>query len=509
MEMIAYQPELSPALPVVIGNIDYHQYRVTLKRIDQLLRNSGVESSFTRHYLAEAERRGREHAADAGCAYRAPSAKVVARLAEHAVLALRCNIIRILESNSYRRTSQRLADSPLLQWFCGINRMDVIKVPSKSSIERYDKSVPESVLREVVNQLTRAAADVDGQGQSVIGLETPLSLSTLLLDTTCVKANIHFPVDWVLLRDASRTLLKAIVLIRKQGLKNRMTSPADFSKSVNRLCIEMTHTRRRKDGLKHRKRVLRLLKKMSRRIDRHARRHRNLLANQWQQTDLSEDEARQIIARIDNIRGQLPAAIKQAHERIIGGRRVANKDKTLSLYESDIYVIVRGKSGSEVEFGNTFLLAEQQAGVIVDWDLLKGSKSDSKLVKGSLGRFGQAFGELPDAVVGDRGFDSPDNRNAPRNAGHPGMYNAICPKSPKALSERMKETRFCELQNRRSQSEGRIGIFKNNFLGRLFRSKGFGSRQRDITWSVLTHNLWVIGRLSQADDNRNRHTQAA
>lgn len=505
MEMVTYQPELSPALPVVVGNFDYHQYRSTLERIDELLRITGIESSFIKYYLAEAERRNHEIAAEDGIVYRAPGTMAVARLQEHAVLALRCNIVRILESNSYRRMSQRLADSPLLQWFCGINRLDVIKVPSKSTIERYDKAVPEAVLREVVDQLTRAAAASDDQGQSGIGLKAPLSLSTFLLDTTCVKANIHFPVDWVLLRDAARTLLKAVVLIRKQGLKNRMASPADFAKSVNRLCIEMTHTRRRKDGLKHRKRVLRLLKKISHRIDRHARKHRDMLASHWQQTDLSEGEARQIIARIDSICAQLPAAIKQAHERIIGGRRVANKDKTLSLYEPDINVIVRGKSGSEVEFGNTFLLAEQHDGVIVDWDLLKTSKSDSKLLQGSLDRFGQTFGKLPAAIVGDRGFDSPNNRNV----GHPGMYNAICPKSPMLLSERMKESRFRELQNRRSQSEGRIGIFKNNFLGQPFRSKGFDNRERDITWSVLTHNLWVIARLPQAEENRNRHTLAA
>ena len=175
------------------------------------------------------------------------------------------------------------------------------------------------------------------------------------------------------------------------------------------------------------------------------------------------------------------------------------------MYEPDINVIVRGKSGSEVEFGNTFLLAEQHDGVIVDWSLLKGNKSDSKLLKGSLARFVQAFGRMPDAVVGDRGFDSPENRKA----GHPEMYNAICPKSPAAMSGRMKELRFCELQNRRSQSEGRIGIFKNNFLGQPFRSKGFDNRERDITWSVLTHNLWVIARLPQAEENQNRHTRAA
>ena len=61
---------------------------------------------------------------------------------------------------------------------------------------------------------------------------------------------------------------------------------------------------------------------------------------------------------------RLPAAIRQAHERIIGERPVASADKILSLYEDDLHVIVRGKAGAEVEFGNTLLLAENLDGII-------------------------------------------------------------------------------------------------------------------------------------------------
>jgi hypothetical protein len=53
----------------------------------------------------------------------------------------------------------------------------------------------------------------------------------------------------------------------------------------------------------------------------------------------------------------LPRAQKQAHERIIGERKVANAEKILSLYEPDIQVLVRGNAGAEVEFGNKLLLA--------------------------------------------------------------------------------------------------------------------------------------------------------
>jgi hypothetical protein len=73
----------------------------------------------------------------------------------------------------------------------------------------------------------------------------------------------------------------------------------------------------------------------------------------------------------------------------------------------------------------------------------------------------------------------------------------------------MQEERFAKLQGRRGQAEGRIGIFKNCFLGRPCRSKGFVHRDLNITWSVLAHNLWVIARLPVADEKRERRRDAA
>lgn len=508
MQIIAFQPELCPALPVVVGNVDYQEFKATLLRIDELLHKADLESEFVRHYLWEVERVRAEMAGRHGHEPRQLSAKAVTRIAEHAVLALRCNIARALMGGSYREFSRRLADSPLLQWFCGLSRLDVVRVPSKSALERYGKLVPEQMVREVVdhlNQMAAAAATADCQ---VLDLAQPLSLDSLLLDTTCVPANIHFPVDWVLLRDAARTLVKGVAVIRRHGLRHRMSEPGEFLRRVNRLCIEMTHSRRQADGRKQRKRILRLLKKLLKTIDGHAQRHRELLARDWQQTELREGEVRQILARLDNVRQQLPTAIMQAHERIIGGRQVANVDKVLSLYEADVHVIVRGKAGVEVEFGNTLLLAEQPDGVIVDWKFVKDqAPSDSKFLKDSLARIAGVFGgRQPGAVVGDRGFDSAANRERVEQTG---IYNAICPKSIPGLRERMQEERFAQLQSRRGQTEGRIGIFKNCFLGRPVRSKGFIHRDLYITWSVLAHNLWVIARLPVADDERVRRRAAA
>ncbi|MDA7511495.1 hypothetical protein N8737_04760 [Verrucomicrobia bacterium] len=40
-----------------------------------------------------------------------------------------------------------------------------------------------------------------------------ISLSTVWVDSTALKVNIHIPVDWVLLRNPTVTLMKATELI--------------------------------------------------------------------------------------------------------------------------------------------------------------------------------------------------------------------------------------------------------------------------------------------------------
>ena len=204
-----------------------------------------------------------------------------------------------------------------------------------------------------------------------------------------------------------------------------------------------------------------------------------------------------ILERIGAVVEKLPSAIRQAHERIIGERQVENAEKILSLYEGQAVVYVRGKAGAEVEFGSQLLLGESQSGVIVDWELVGGKpQADTKMLRRSLERMKEtAGGPRIRAVGGDRGFDSKPNRAMLEEDG---IYNAICPKAPEELKKRMKDGKFVELQKRRSQTEARISIFKNGFLGSPLLSKGQANQEREVAWNVLAHNLWVIARQPRA-----------
>ena len=362
-------------------------------------------------------------------------------------------------------------------------------MPSKSEVQRFAHWLPAEQMREVLNGLLKGAVEQPRK----LGLREALDLEAYFLDSTCLKANIHFPTDWVLLRAGVRTLMKATLLIRQAGLRGRMAPPEAFLRRMNRLSMEMTQQARRAGRKKGRKRVLRQMKKLVRVVRAHARRHRELLDQQWAQTEWTRAQAEQILRRLDRVLELLPRAQKQAHERIIGARPVANAEKILSLYEPDVRVIVRGKAGAEVEFGNTVLFGENRQGVILDYEIFRESApADSQTLFGSLVRVYDATGHCVEAVATDRGFASAANSRALKDSG---TFDALCPRSPAELRRRMKGQKFARLQRRRAQTEARIGILKQGFLGRPMRAKGFTHRELALAWGVLTHNLWMLARM--------------
>jgi hypothetical protein len=235
------------------------------------------------------------------------------------------------------------------------------------------------------------------------------------------------------------------------------------------------------------------MKRLMKVIEKHAMNYQHELEARWTETDWNEFEAQVVLERIKNILDQLPQAIHQAHERIIGERRVSNKDKILSFYEPDIHVLVRGKAGAEVEFGNALYLAEQADGLIVDWRFIEEQPpGDNKLTTASIKRITKEY-ETPESYTGDRGFDSPENRIDLEALD---IVNAICPRSVPLLVEKLEDEEFCRLQKRRGGTEARIGIFKNAYLGSPLRSKGFKNRRTRIEWCILAHNLWKLARMA-------------
>jgi hypothetical protein len=489
--ILPIQSRFDKAIPDNFGNAEYRAERELLIAIDDIIGQCSLENPVIAYFLdvASVNKYISVFGTDKS-ARLTPDERDAVRA--NAVLALRMSILRKRLGLSLRKFSLALSHSDLYKWFCGINRFCILKIPGKTKVGDLENSIPLSLTEEIERQLFRAT-------RSSQVLDEPLDFSRSYVDCTCIRANIHYPTDWVLLRDSTLTLMKATARIRKYGLLHRMPfEPCVFISKMNKLCMEMTFAKRRKGAKKLRKKVLRKMKKLLKRVTNHAENHLKLLESKWQTVNISRSQAEQIAKQITDVTSQLAAVVNQAHERIIGERKIDNKDKILSLYEKDVHVVVRRKAGSQVEFGNTLYLAEQSDGLIVDWKLFKQqAPADSKMLKASHKRIVNRLDCDVTLLSADRGFDSRANQDYMENND---IFNAVCPRNPAQLRRRLEDDTFRKAQTRRSQTEARISILSHCFCGAPMKQKGFEHRQIHMGLSVLSHNLWVAARLKVVQD---------
>jgi len=121
-QIIPFPQELRPRLPTIVGNVDYLTLRQRLEQIDALLRASGVEQEFVQRALA----------GWSTAAAREVTAVEQRKFQQRSRRALRCTILRTLLQEDYRGFSCQLAGNPLYQWFCRVDALDQVRVPSKS-----------------------------------------------------------------------------------------------------------------------------------------------------------------------------------------------------------------------------------------------------------------------------------------------------------------------------------------------------------------------------------------
>ena len=130
--------------------------------------------------------------------------------------------------------------------------------------------------------------------------------------------------------------------------------------------------------------------------------------------------------------------------------------------------------------------------------ICKGFSIDSDLLQPTIKRLIKNYGNIGSTST-DRAFSSAANDEFLESKN---IYNATCPRPPKKFRGKIRGSCFfLSLQTRRSQTEVRIGIFTNVFLGKPLRSSITLYKRHAINWCVLTHNLWVLSRKAIADEH--------
>ena len=143
-------------------------------------------------------------------------------------------------------------------------------------------------------------------------------------------------------------------------------------------------------------------------------------------------------------------------------------------------------------------LGENIEGLITYWELIDGRpKNDTVHIEEVLNRRNELESNLrPSTIVGDRGYSSKKTENL---LSENSIESCICPKDPHLLKIKLGDEKFAQMTKRRAQTEARIGILKNNFMGKKLTTKGYENQSKQVAWAVLTHNVWVLARLPFKD----------
>lgn len=502
---INYQLKLRPTIPTIYGPLDYRIFHSQLEEMDFLLQESGLEDKFIVDSINR-DNKIRECIKNDSSAKNISGVQLRSANVNKIFTALRVNILNSLLNESCRDLAFRLADSSLCQWFIGVAGEMYDKTPSKSTIKRYENMWHKDDITKLVNSLNNKIGDSENS-KTLLSSEMPLDFTHYYVDSTCIESNIHYPVDWLLLCDATQTIIAAIKTIRKQKLVHRMPFPNTFLCKMNKITMLMTEASRNRSakGKKAQKRAFRNMKKVLRIVEKHAERYYELLENNWKKTKWSRKETNLVLDRIRNVKVQIDDIISLAHNRIIKGVYAKNSEKILSLYEKNVHVIKRGKANGEVEFGNGLYIAEQENGIIVDWDFFQEKPtSDAKILPDSIARINDRFDV--ESVSTDRGFNSKANST---KLDKMRIYDATCPRNVHNLKEKLKDKKFCKEQKRRAGTEARISIIKNKFIGKKITRKGFRNKEIKVLWAFFAHNIWVIARLSLENQEKNIRQKVA
>ena len=502
-KIIPMQALLDKPLDIVSGNPDYEKLIFDLDLIDLFLSHAKLEERAMEYFIARAEK---WHG-------KALKNKQIEKAQREGVWSLRCSILRKFLNLPLRTFALQLAGCPLFQRFCRINRWLCTNTFSHQKINELENALSPEIVKEY-NLMLNSNVILNAETTKKLKFEKSFDLENLYGDTTCMKVNIHYPVDWLLIRDMIRTSMVLVHQIRKSGIKIRMPySPSECTSGINKLCIEMHNSYRCKDANKKRKAIFRKMKKYLKQVLGHVESHMIALKESPAQSNLSHLAATRIVNRLEEILKMQEEVVRIAHTRIIKEQIVVSEDKILSIYESDVHVITRNKAGIKVEFGNTMYLIEQQDGFIVDYLLLKDvSPGDPKLGIESLDRILKDYSNKKiKSMVFDRGFDSKDFKKKVEELNEKNQskieYNVL-PRNPIELKERMKDENFKMYHKRRSSTEAKIAHVKR-IADNPMKQKGIRNRQVHLGLSVMVANLKRLLMIMQEQKEKDRKTQAA
>lgn len=379
----------------------------------------------------------------------------------------RALIVHTLEGESLRRTVVRIAESPFLQDFARLGNRTPMDF---TFLDRAFKAIRPETWEAINRKLAQAAAEAG-----------EIDPSAVRIDTTVTETTVHYPTDSSLLWDSWRVLSR--LLRRGRALAPDLCPHRFHDAKIKKLHLRIGRFKRSRN--KSRQRLVRqcfgdLIVRTARLADM----AEGFCAATRKSGDL---DLMGVALELEQFLGPVRTVLSTSERANLKGETVPARERVFSIFEPHTELIRRGKSAKPVEFGHAVLLSQTQEKFIVGYEAMERKVPDSRLGAASVASHEQTFGEAPEVLTGDMGF----NPKAEERAALEEKVDTLA--IPRKLSD-WNGAIDSLWQRFRAGIEGTISVLKRSY--RLLRCpyRGFKSFAASVGLSVFCHNLVLLAR---------------
>lgn len=387
-----------------------------------------------------------------------------------------------------RETVHQIMENPYLQYFLGYDRYDDRKPPFDPSLMVYfRKRLPADILIEINERIALAAIEEEelkkkngddssngsnssgGDGEKL--QEEAANKGQLILDATCVPADIHYPTDVRLLNEAREKLEDIIDTLHQPDIGKKI-KPRTYRKEArkNYLSLEKQRKKRTKAIRKVIRKQLLYVKRDLEIINRYlTETDREGLLSKWQRNNIE--------------------TIRKLYEQqlfMYQNKTHTVEDRIVSITQPHLRPIVRGKAGADVEFGCKVLTS-----VVGGYSFVERMSFDSfnegTFLKEAVENYKARFGYYPESVMADTIFRNRENLAWLKTKG----IRISGPRLGRPTKTFSKAVRIQEKLDTgvRNAIEGTYGNAKRKYgLGRI-KTKLAGTTESSIVLQFLVLNL--------------------
>ncbi len=351
-----------------------------------------------------------------------------------------------------------------LKTFCGFNSCDH-EIPEASSLTVFRRRLDAETLRQMEEANVRK-----------IMKKVPLRIRhQIIVDSTCVPANITYPTDSKLLASTWKNLTNMLRKVRAEGIHLVIRGRRKTGSIIRSFNLKRRKTRKE-------------IVRMNRRLIRVGRRMMDTVLQTMEEH--GKKISLNLRKKIRRVTGTAKEILRQQTE-MIQNKTKRMKDRIVSFHEPLVRPIFRGKDSSATEFGPKVRVSVVGGSLIQSSGVTNDNASDTKMVRAALKTHRRTFGRDPTELMADRGAHSPKNHSLlKRKSIIDGIqYRG---KIPRQASLAPPKTLRRMYRQRAAKGEGLIGVFKTRYQGdrNRYRNKNaqawisFGMIAMNGTWAA-------------------------